>query len=85
MGPQLVRKAQLLQAPREKEQQWKRGHKAVLGGNIPQIHGPEEAEDTCGCCHKFHVLDLPLIKSGCKFIGKPDGAFWFSLQKCVEL
>lgn len=30
---------------------------------------------TCGCCHKFHVLDLPLIKPGCKLCVKPDGAF----------
>lgn len=34
-------------------------------------------------CHKFYVLDLPLIKQDYKLCGKPDIAFQFSLKSTL--
>ena len=73
---------------RRRKKTGERGHKRCYEVTFPLIHGPNKPQTarkqkmSCGC-HKFYVLDLPLIKPDYKLCGKPDFAFQFSLKSML--
>lgn len=65
-----------------------KGHRQCYQVTFPLIHGhakPQTAwkQKMSYACHKFYVLDLPLIKQDYKLCGKPDFAFQFSLKSML--